>query len=323
MILDAARPRRLKPAAHLRSTSQTSPDAIMPHLLHPTLPTTALDRRSSGLVCGLVLSPGHEEPTGVWVLADRDKQTEVLQETTVGALWGVGRRYARMLRRNGIMTALDLREADDAWILKRMTIVGLQIVHELRGIPCFECELEPPPKKSLIKSCSFGKPVTTLSELEEAVSIYASGAAERLRMQDGVARIVTVFIMTNRFQTEYPQYARSATVSLLSATNDTRVLVSCALELLRRIYRKGYRYIKAGVMLDAIDPRRRAQLGLFDNQSDDSVHLMQTMDIINQRFGRDAIRVASCGYRPRWRMRREKLSPRFTTEWDELLQVRA
>ena len=261
--------------------------------------------------------------TGVRILADRDTQTKALQETAVGKLWGVGRRYARMLRRNGIMTAFDLREANDAWVLKRMTIVGLKMVHELRGIPCFEFELEPPAKKSLIKSCSFGKPVTALAELEEAVSVYTSGAAERLRMQDGVARVITVFIMTNRFQTEHPQYAKSATVSLLSGTNDTRVLVSCALELLHRIYRKGYRYIKAGVMLDGIEPRRRVQLSLFDNQSDGSVRLMQAVDIINHRFGRDAIRVASCGHRPRWRMRREKLSPRFTTEWDELLRVRA
>lgn len=260
---------------------------------------------------------------GVWVLADRDAQTEALRHTAVSDLWGVGRRYARMLRRNAIATALDLREADDVWVLKRMTIVGLKMVHELRGIPCFDCQVEAPPKKSLIKSCSFGKPITTLAELEEAVSVYASGAAERLRMQDGAARVVTAFIMTNRFQTEYPQYAPSATVSLLSATNDTRVLVSCALALLRRIYREGYRYIKAGVMLDKIEPRRRAQLSLFDQNPEASLRLMRAVDIINQRFGWDAIRVASCGRRPRWKMRRERLSPCFTTQWDELLWARA
>lgn len=141
-------------------------------------------------------------------------------------------------------------------------------------------------------------------------------------MQDGVARIITVFIMTNRFQTENPQHAESATIALLSGTNDTGVFVSHALELLRRIYRVGYRYIKAGVMFDEIEPRGRAQLGLFDDKRDVSVRLMLAVDTINRQFGNDAIRVASCGRRPHWRMRREKLSRRFTTRFDELLQVR-
>ena len=260
---------------------------------------------------------------GVLALAEEGSQVEALRRTTINDLWGVGRRYSRMLRRNGFKHALDLREADDEWVLDRMTIVGLKIVHELRGIPCFEFNLETPPKKSLIKSCSFGRPVSTLNDLEEAVSVYATGAAERLRLQDGVARTITVFIMTNRFQTENPQYASSATISLLSGTNDTRVFVQHALVLLRRIFRNGYRYIKAGVMLDAIESRGTAQLGLFDSEREASVRLMQAVDAVNQRFGSDAVRVGSCGGRQRWRMKRRLLSRRFTTRWDELLYVRA
>ena len=153
--------------------------------------------------------------------------------------------------------------------------------------------------------------------------MYATVAAERLRLQDGVARTITVFIMTNRFQTDNPQYARSATISLLAGTNDTRVFVQHALVLLRRIFRNGYRYIKAGVILDAIESRGTAQLGLFDSEREASVRLMQAVDAVNQRFGSDAVRVGSCGGRQRWRMKRRLLSRRFTTRWDELLYVRA
>lgn len=266
----------------------------------------------------------HAKRAGVGVLAlvERDSQLEALRRTTIDDLWGVGRRYSRMLRRSGLMHALDLREANDEWVLDRMTIVGLKMVHELRGIPCFELNIEIPPKKSLIKSCSFGRPMSTLNDLEEAVSVYATGAAERLRLQDSVARTITVFIMTNRFQTENPQYASSATISLLSGTNDTRVFVQHALILLRRIFRNGYQYIKAGVMLDAIESRGTAQLGLFDSKSQSSVRLMQAVDVVNQRFGSDTVRVGSCGERQRWRMKRRFLSRRFTTRWDELLYVR-
>ena len=165
--------------------------------------------------------------------------------------------------------------------------------------------------------------MSALSELEEAVSVYAAGAAERLRMQDGVAGTITVFIMTNRFQTEHPQDVSSATISFLSGTNDTRILVQHALVLLRRIFRNGNRYVKAGVMLDAIEPRNKAQLGLFDSKREQSVRKMQAVDAANQRYGSGSVQVGSCGKRQQWRMKRRLLSQRYTTRWDELLRVRA
>ncbi len=258
---------------------------------------------------------------GVLSLADKGDQAKALRRTSIHDLWGVGRRYARMLMKNGFKHALDLREADDKWVLKRMTIVGLKMVHELRGIPCIELTLKPPPKKSLIKSCSFGRTLSALGDLEEAVSVYASGVAERLRQQDSLARTITVFLMTNRFQTEHPHYATSATMSFLSSTDDTSVFVQHGLVLLRQIFRRDQRYLKAGVILDAIESRGREQLGLFDPKHESSARLMQAMDGVNQQFGANTIRVGSCGDRQEWKMKRRLLSRRFTTRWDELLHV--
>lgn len=260
---------------------------------------------------------------GLLSLAKTGDQLKALRRTTIHGLWGVGRRYARMLMKNGFKHALDVREADDKWILKRMTIVGLKMVHELRGIPCIELNLKPPPKKSMIKSCSFGRSLSELGELEEAVSVYASGVVERLRQQDSLARTITVFLMTNRFETENPQYATSATMSLLASSDDTSVFVQHALILLRKIFRRGQRYLKAGVILDAVESRGREQLGLFDHKRESSTRLMRAVDDVNRQFGASTIQVGSCGVGQEWKMKRRLLSHRFTTRWEELLHVQA
>ncbi len=176
------------------------------------------------------------------------EQTALLEETPVGDVWGVGPAYAKLLKAAVVTTAHKLRDADRRWIRQRMTGVGARIVEELRGSSCLSLKQCPQQKKSVTCSRSFGVLVESLAELREAVAIYLTRAAERMRKHGTAAGALTVVINTNRFGNE-PQYANTATFELACATNTTDELLAWALNGLAQIYRPGYRYKKAGVML--------------------------------------------------------------------------
>ena len=199
---------------------------------------------------------------GVLDLAEVEDLDSLLETVAVEDIWGVGCRYAAMLNRHGITNACQLKNADDAFIQKTMTIVGLRTVHELRGEPCIELEQSPPPKKAIGSSRSFGKPVEELEELLESVSDYVSRAAEKLRTQNSAAATVQVYLTTNRFKNE-PQYANYISCTLPTPTAYTPDLIACAQACLKAIYRKGYRYKKTGILLTGLTPANGLQLNLF------------------------------------------------------------
>jgi DNA polymerase V len=180
-----------------------------------------------------------------------------------------------------------------------------------------------PDKQQIISSRSFGQLIYDRADLEEAVASYIGKAAEKLRAQNSLAGAVQVYIRTNIFKPEVPQYQRAVTVPLPEATADTRVLTMWAIKVLRRIYRPGYGYHKAGVMLSDIAPIANQQFSLFDASSARSDALMNVVDGINQRFGRGAIRLATEGVERGWQMRRGNLSPGYTTDWAGLPVVKA
>jgi DNA polymerase V len=200
--------------------------------------------------------------------------------------------------------------------------VGQRIVWELRGISCFPLELCPPPKQSLMVSRSFGRPITALTEMREAVATYTTRAAEKLCRHDVAARVVTVFLMTNRF-TEEPQYANSVTMPLPIATQDTAELIRYALRGIEQIFRESYHYKKAGVILTALVPAHQVQTHLFDwHDRERSQRLMAALDAINTQWGTGTVRYGAVGVQPRWRMRCARRSPLYTTRWQELVVVR-
>ena len=191
---------------------------------------------------------------------------------------------------------------------------------------CLDLEAVVPDKQQIMSSRSFGTLVYDLDDLEEAVASYVSRAAEKLRSQDSLAGAIQVYIRTNVFKPEAPQYQRAMTVPLPEASADTRVLVGWAIRALRRIYRPGYGYHKAGITLMEIVPRVNQQFSLFvpagmENSRND--RLMDTLDAINGRYGRGALRLAAEGVAKGWRMRRGNLSPRYTTEWGGVARVLA
>jgi len=210
----------------------------------------------------------------------------------------------------------------DRWVRQELGIVGLRLVWELRGISCLPLELCPPPKQSLMVSRSFGRPITTLIEMREAVATYMTRAAEKLRRHHVAAGVLTVFLMTNRF-TDEPQYSNSVTIPLPVATQDTAELIRYALRGVEQIFCEGYRYQKAGVLLTALVPVHQVQTHLFDRQDRErSKRLMAAIDTINKEWGTGTIRYAAVGLRPGWLMRCARRSPRFTTRWNELVEVR-
>ena len=252
-----------------------------------------------------------------------DDLTQLFDRIDVGEVWGIGRKINARLAAMGINTVRQLRDADAETLRSRFSVVVERTVRELRGLSCIDLQEVTPDKQQIISSRSFGQLIHDRVDLEEAVASYMAKAAEKLRAQDSLAGAVQVYIRTNIFKPETPQYQRAVTVPLPDATADTRVLTAWALRVLRRIYRAGYGYHKAGVMLADIVPRLSQQYSLFNAGAPRADALMRVVDGINQRYGRGSLRLAAEGIEQDWRMRRGNLSPGYTTDWRGLPKVKA
>lgn len=250
----------------------------------------------------------------------RPERLEWMWGVEVGEVWGVGSRIRKRLAGMGIDTVLDLRNASPKQMRAQFGVVMERTCNELRGISCLELEDVVPPKQQIMSSRSFGTPVETIEELRESVASYLGSAAEKLRRQNSVAGAVYVFVLTNRFKEDEPQYNAGITVPMDDATDDTLALTSAALRGLAAIFRPGFRYKKTGVMLTLLSDKAARQATLFDDPvaRAKSEKLMKAMDAINHEFGRGTLRSGASGVVQRWAMRTENRSPRYTTRWDEL-----
>jgi len=253
----------------------------------------------------------------------------LMQATEVNEVWGVGRQITQQLKAAGIHTALDLARLDPVMVKRRCSVVLERTVRELQGTACIGLDHEPPAKQEIACTRSFGHAVLDLSNLQEAVTEFASRAAQKLRLQNGHAGQVLTFIRTSPFRTQDLQYSRSTVVPLRRATNDSRTISQAALLGLQAIYRPGYRYAKAGVMLLDLRPADLIQQELsFDDDVVDigSSRLMLALDAVNQRFGRGTLNLASAGLagdRRPWSMKQERRTPGYTTDWEGLAVARA
>ena len=260
---------------------------------------------------------------GVVDLTNPDRQRRLLALVPVDDVWGVGRRHSKRLNALGITTALDLANASPRAIRDQFSVVLERTVRELNGESCIELEEIPPTKKQIVCSRSFGVKVTQFELLREAVCEYATRATEKLRKEQQQAKVLTVFIRTSPFKDNEPQYSNSASGELLIPSCDTRDFIELANHLLKRIWKDGFRYAKAGVMLsDFYDPGM-FQPGLFDDVStrSNSQQLMSVLDTINQS-GAGKVFFAGQGTKKDWSMKREHLSPAYTTRWDQLPRVK-
>ena len=262
------------------------------------------------------------EHQGALVLERASQIDSALRKVPVRNIWGVGGRTGVLLRGFCIDTAADLRDASDKWIRKHLSITGLRTAKELRGISCIPFEETAPNKKSICSSRSFGRKLTDKNIIREAVACYAARAAEKLRSECGMASLLMLFLRTDQFSNER-QYQNSSCITFPVATNDSRTLIAGALSVLDRIYKPGYCYKKAGIVLSEIVPETMLQLDLFEQGQTKKDHaLMHTVDRINSDLGSHTVRFGAQGaQRSKWNPRCTHKSPCYTTRWDQLLRV--
>lgn len=261
-----------------------------------------------------------------WSGFDWPRLREELATFSAGDVWGIGSRWGTKLVAMGILSAKDLAEADSSMLRARFGVVMERTVRELRGVTCIELDEVAADRKQIVSSRSFGKLTTSLDDLQEAVTQYACRAAEKLRRQEGVCSTLQVFLQTNAFRVNDPQYHPIVTVKLGAPSDDSVRLTGAALSGLRAIYKEGYRYIKAGVMLNDILPRHVEQLSLFGSgasaDSMSGIHarskLMTVMDRVNRTRGKGKIQLASSGTNNSWAMKRGSMTAAYTTRWSDL-----
>ena len=262
---------------------------------------------------------------GVLVLDRRDKAEKVLNRIPVGDVWGVGRKYAKTLEKHGIQTALELTRQPDSWIRNTMKVTGLRTVWELRGKPCLSVEQTVEPRKGILSSRSFGQPVRNAEDLKEAVTLFASRAAEKLRAQESVAGTITVTLVADKYADHNGQYKFGISVNLPNSTADTTIFSAVSKMVVDQLFDFSKTYKKAWVMLTGIVPESEIQAELFNpsGYSSRQHKLMESMDAVNARFGKQTMMIAGAGVgsNQSWRMKQEHLSPRYTTRWDELMNV--
>jgi len=252
-------------------------------------------------------------------------QDQLFSKIPVDTVWGIGRRFAESLHKEGLHTVLDLKQASLSQMKKKYSVIGQKIVRELNGEACLSFDEVRNPRKQIVCSRSFGQLVSDYKSLEQAVVDYAMRAAERLRQQNLVCGGVSVYIKTHQHKTHLSQYGNEQAIQLVYPSDNTILLIKIAKKVLRRIWQPGFQYQKAGVTLLSLGSKENLQLDLFAqtpkySANEKSDRLMAVMDKVNRNQGRHTLYVAASGIqnKQKWRMRREKMSGRYTTHWDEL-----
>lgn len=258
---------------------------------------------------------------GVFELSDEKLINEVLTETPVNDIWGIGYNSTKKLCALGIKNGFQLKNLDRRWARKLLSVVGARIVEELNSEICLPLELTPQPKKSITCSRSFGCMVEQFEHLDEALDNYLVKAGEKMRRQNLAANAVTVFLATNRFAKTL-QYSNSLTIELANPTNSTRELKDWTKKALRQIFKQGYSYKKVGVILQGLQPEKAETIRLYSEPTyQKDKRLMQALDKISGSFGRSAIRFGFQKNKECWQMKAEMKSKRYTTSLKEILQI--
>ena len=264
------------------------------------------------------------ENKGVFVIDSEEKRIEALKWADISTVWGIGSKHSKRLKGIGILTAYEFTQLPRKWVRKNMTVVGLRIWNELQGKSSIEFKTMPAPKKGIGTAKSFGKKIEDLGMIQEACSSYISEVSEVLRSQKSCATYLQVFLHTNYFSDRDKQYSNSVTVTLSIPTSDTFVLISEAKKALNIIYRPGYRFKKVGVCLSGIIPNNYVQGNLFTPTPRwEKNELMHVFDKINRKYGKSTLFSGLVGTRVKeWELVKEDRSPRYTTQWKELLKLK-
>lgn len=259
----------------------------------------------------------------VYVVDSEDKRIHLLQQTKVKDIWGIGKKHALRLERIQIKNALDFANMPVAWVRKEMTVIGERLWRELNGIPCLTLVTKPDAKKGIGTAKSFGFKLTDYGLIEEACSYYVAEVADLLRQQQSATSLIEISLQTNQHSAIDKQYRNKIQITLDTPTDSTVKLTKEALIGLKKIYKAGFRYKKVGVNLLHIVKRSEIQTDLFATpHKSECDTITQTIDTLNSRFGKNKIKLATVGNREKeWALIKEHRSPRFTTQWNELLTI--
>jgi len=258
---------------------------------------------------------------GVYELVTDEQRVKALKWLPVEDVWGIGRQLSKKLHSIGVKRTYDFIHLPEDWVLRNMSVVGLRMYKELNGIPSLEMEITKP-KKNIATTRSFDVMYTEIDQLKERVLTFATSCAEKLRKQDSACNAVMVFIHTNGFRKELPQYTRSILVQIPYPTSSSIEIGKYALIGLQKIFRKGYKYKKAGVIVMDITPENPTQINMFENSNPKHKMLMKAVDNINGIYGTGKIKLAGQDLKKTWKMKQERLSQRYTTNINELIEIR-
>ena len=261
-----------------------------------------------------------ESLEGVCSLIQYKNLDQVLEDTNVADVWGVGRQLSKKLIANGVFNAKLLKNCEDAWVRKMMSVNGLKTVSELREISCLDLEETSATRKSCCTTRSFGKPLVNLDDIEQAVTTFARRATERIRGENLTASTVSVFLRTNPFDRNR-YYSNSSTTTLSYPTYDTMQIVKTALQLTKIIFRENYKYKKAGVLLSGFYEKGTETKDLFSEARYRSPKLMSAVDQINERYGSDTIQIATECQIGKWKQKRKNCTQSYTTQLDNVLLI--
>ena len=268
------------------------------------------------------LAKKNPELEGVCILKDSKKIDEALKRIEIKDVWGIGKRLSKFLNRQGIKTVKQFVDLDRRWVRKNMGVVGGKTQMELKGISCLDLELLPSTRKSCCVSRSFSQPIENIEELMESVASYGSRVAEKIREENLVSQLMSVFVLTNHFSKKEKQYSNSIRLQFDFPTNNSSLIVKKAVEGVKSIFRSGYRYKKAGVILYELHDASSVR-GLLDYDREQSELLMKSLDEINLRYGSSTLRLAAEGIKKKWSLQKKKISPCYTTRFDELMIVKS
>lgn len=256
-----------------------------------------------------------------YVIDSEEKRIKALKWTDIGDVWGIGGRYANKLRLRGVLNALQFTELPDEWVTNNMTVVGRRLKHDLQGKPTLDFE-DIKPKKNIATTRSFEGMYRDKKQLKERIATFAFTGAEKLRKQKSNCSLVTVFLMTNRFREDLPKYNPTLTVATNFATSSAMEINRFAQIALENIFKEGYDYKKAGVILSAITPATSLQLNMFIGENPKHQDLMKAIDGINDKIGNTKVMLGGQDLGRKWKMKQERLSPSYTTRWGDLLKVK-
>lgn len=259
---------------------------------------------------------------GVCIIDTEEKRIKALKQFEIGDVWGIGRRYQKKLEYHSIRTAFDFTQKSESWVRNMMTVVGVRTWKELRGISAIDLEKVAPDKQTICTSRSFGEMIGDFDTLMESVANFTASCARKLRTQRSCAGMLQVFIYTNRFREDLPQYYNSRIISLPTPTNDVTELIHYARLVLKNIYKEGYQYKKAGVIVMDIVPQNNVQLNLFDER-DRVKHekVLEVLDEVHKKYGTKVLKVAAQGTGKKWALKSEYLSKQYTTNPDDFIEI--